>query len=491
MRAQGFGKILAWSAATGLFIAVAHANRFTGILILPVLCALTLWYFPRQFPRFLMCLGGALLFIGIECAIYHSFTGDWFYSLHTNMGAKGKKGTDPVNPLTLPFRFLDTLWKGGLLAPLYMTLACAGIVGLWKKSDNTARVAVGWFLIGYLGYSCALQQLWPPRPMLRDADRFLCALAIPLTILLAGGIGTLGTWLTRLPQPGVSAWVHRVRSRPAPWILLFIAFLFVSSRRGWFDLDYLPEARAYLSSRPAGTKVFTHRSMWDFAHLIDYSSASKLDFAAGRPPGTAPKTSFMDRADDTEKWAGLSDEVWFVRKLMWLRARQEVRDGETTAQPPLATYVDQPGDTWRFAELIKVDKNPEIVFYQRRKADDPAHSKLTAEQLGLALPWKWDGKKKEVKATLALPTELKGSRARIRIVSTSKLAQPVQVTVKFSGTKQEEILTGKPTCYPNGGVDFFNIEIPPDATEAQLELRFDSKAKDFQLQALEVVTDAP
>lgn len=501
----GAGAILCWLAAMrdgpawrrvlaavacGLLVAVAHSNRFTGILLMPGLAVLTLFFFPKRLPWLLLCVGSAAAFIGVECAIYYGITGDPLHSLHTNMGAKGRKGTDAVSVFYLPFRFLDTLWKASRLAPFYCLLGVAGAWWAWTRSSPLGKVLVGWLVVGYLGYACALQQLWPPRPMLRDADRFLGALAIPMAVLAVCGLKALGAWLAAVPQERVRACAGALSERPAVLFAILAGVLCAATKRDTFNMGHVGELQGYIRSRPPGTKVFTHRGMWEYAHLVDHRAASRLIFDAGRKPGSIPESGFIEKQPDRERWAEAADEIWFCRKLTWLRLRKEAFNRTREAAPPLASYLDHPEERWRFAKLIALDRNPEFVFYQRRKVSDTVPVRVVAGEIGVGLPVSWDGEKREYTHTVRISETWQGKRARVRIECASDISQAVELKLAFRADLRALLtVNAKPTFFPGGGVDFFNLEIPEDAEEAVLSAKVVKGVTALSLSSLELVIE--
>jgi hypothetical protein len=421
----------------------------------------------------------------VECLVYQQVTGDFLHSLHTNMGAKGKKGTEAVNLFYLPFRFIDSLWKGGgsHLGPFYFIPAVLGGIALWLRRDARSRLPVAWAAVMFLAYSCALQQVWPPRPMLRDAERFLAALALPLSILTAAGWAAVWDGLKRLRGPQ-GAWLEAAGRRPVLLMLAGIAALAAISERERFDPDFVPEFRRYAASRPQGTKVLTHLSMWYFTRLVAQEHAERIDFST--------KPNIYNRQPEVEKRAAAVDEIWFVRKLILLRPRKNLLDDEPDPVANLSSFLNSPQAQWHCAELLKIDDRPEVVFYQRRKPEDGAAVVLQSGDLkGMpAIPLEWAVEGKEQTCTIEVPEQLRGKRVRVRLLGRSNIPQPVSATLELTdGTRRVGWFESKPMFGKQDTVDFFNMEIPAEAVKANVRLRFDKKAKRVALDGLELVAD--
>src|SRR5690606_20102084 len=122
----------------------------------------------------------------------------------------------------------------------------------------------------YLCYSCSLQSLFPPRPLLRDADRFLTSLAFPLALLAVAGLA----WAVSLWRPA-REWVAR---RPVAVACAACVGLALCSSREFFNRGYIPEFHDYLEQIPPGTPVFTHYAMRSAAFLANPERAAQLQW---------------------------------------------------------------------------------------------------------------------------------------------------------------------------------------------------------------------
>jgi hypothetical protein len=468
-------------------VGLAHSNRFTGLLIVPMLGVMTLVLCPRRWPWTLLVLGVGAGMIGAECLFYKGLTGDILHSLHTNMGAKGKKGTEAVFFLLLPFRFLDSLWKAGgkVLGPVYFLSAIAGGWMGWRRGGAQWRLMVAWAVVGFLAYSCALQQVWPPRPMLRDAERFLAALCIPLALLSAKGIELV--WL----EANSRGWLRRIGYGPQGRIsatalvvggLCVVALL--SSRR-WFNMDFIPEFRRYVGS--SARSVLTHESMWYFTQLVAQKEARTRSFVRF--------SSLWERRAALEEALKNADEVWYVRELTLLRTRKNLEENRMDAVSNLSSFFDAPQGQWKCVELLKVEQKPEVVFYQRRGDGAREATVLQAAEIpGLpSLPLRWDlGSRAGTlgQHSFEVPPSLRGRRLRIRAQGSSDVPQPFELTLELLGAgRRVGFFEMAPVFGKQSTPDFFNVEIPPEAETARVRLGGGRKGRRGVLEALEFVAD--
>jgi hypothetical protein len=464
-------RTLLWVVLTGALVFTAQANRVTGAFIVPVLIANTLLFFPRKFFWLVAAGVVAIVCYAGEAAIYHRLFGDWMHSIHANMSNAGNKGTDPMPLWFMPIRFLDTLWSGSRIAPAYCILTVIGAVHTWRKFGTLGRVVVVWAVVLYLEYSCAPQPMWPIRPLIRDADRFLAGLAVPISLLAISGL----FWL----------WARLEAFRPVPIPALLkgtaaVVLLILLTARGRFDLGFVPEFRAYMRALPEHTHIFTHESMRSIAYLCDAKTASKMDFAA--------PNRILHRTRELERMAGNATEFWYARKLVWLSARKALEKREFAKQPPLGSYFDAPDTQWSLTKLLAKGDTPDLIFYRRRSATDLVPHVLqkdAAEFAGLTpeLPYDWDTSKsgREVRAKWEVPSAIRGKLARLEIVAASEQVEAFTLRLKFKRAEAElaEYLL-KPYLYREGGKDFFVFTVPPDADHCDFTLKFSPKAKAVQ-----------
>jgi hypothetical protein len=487
MHSTNRGKQTVWAALGGLLIALVHANRFTGLLTIPLLALLTLLFFPRRFARLVLVLVFAAGFIAVECAVYHSMTGDWLHSLHANMSARGKKGTESIALWRLPLRFIDTLFKGNRLATPFMLATIAGGFVAWRRHGQFGRIVVGWAGLLYLGYSCAIQSVHPIRPMLRDADRFLGSLAVPFAVLIAAAL-VRGATLFRQRQPALA---HRFLDPAArrPWLagIVVIILLCLITSRAFFERGYIAPFRAYLAARPNQTQVFTHRPMRAFAFLMSPGDARRLEWFQ--------RAQIIEQNEELERAAARADEFWYIRKLAWLRQRKEMLADEGTSPITLGSYFDRPQEHWKLNEVLSADDNPEFIFYRKRQPSDPPPRILQATDLVEIvphLPAVWDGWH-EKEFTVPVPRIAQNRLVQLHIISSSNTVQPLSVRADFVSEKKPshplDRFEVKPHVYPTAAKDFYAFRIPAGATACDLTLQIEKGVKRLELLDVEMILE--
>lgn len=480
-----------FSLLTGLCLALLFSNRFSGLLMIPVLGVLTLVFYPRRFHWLALSIGFAGVFIVTEAFIYHRITGDWLHSIHANMGARGKKGTDTDPLWYLPFRFFDTLWKGNNISPVCSLLAALGAVMIWKKGNATGRVAVGWFFVLYFAYSCGLQSFNPPKPLVRDADRFLGSLAIPYAILIIGGLSTLWNKLPGLRWDWARKLPERVAAHPV-WtgVICFVALSLVSSRP-IFKLGYIRPMRAYMEALQPGTKVFTHDSMKGIAYLVGGGAAWKLDWSGG--------SRIMESQAGFEPVASAADEFWYCRKLAWRTAHDHLEQKKDRSDRALAAYFDVPEKQWSLTEVLIKGDTPDLVFYRRlpQGGSGPEEVRLAAipEWVSVfpALPAKWESKRRfpPLVVKVPVPERLRGRKVRLDGIMRSNEVEALTALITFyKGDSQQAQYHCKPYFHPQDAKDFFAFEIPLQTDRCEIELWFASKTRRIAVSDLRLLVEA-
>jgi hypothetical protein len=499
MRAKSRGRSVLFAALTGAGVFVIEANRVTGVFIVPVMLLCTLVFFRRRFG-WLVLAGAfaALLYLG-ECFFYKRLFDDWLHDLTANLKNKEAKGTEFPNPWALPFRFLDTLWKGNPLAPFYCVAALVGIGHAWRRCGVLWRVVVLWFVALYLTYACAPQSLWPVRPLVRDADRFLAALAVPMSVLAAVGLWRLAAWLwARFAN---ARWANRLarfeRQRFAPiWLGVgVVALLAVMSTREIFDIGFVPEMRRYLAALPDGTKVFSHKPMREIVHLVAARDARRLEWFA--------PNEILHANPRLEAMAAQCSEFWYARKLVWLNTRKELekaeRAKEIVSQPALGSYFDEPEKDWRLAALFAKGDTPDLVFHQRRAGGSPPARVLSRDaaewqQLIPPLPADWTpaAGKSAIQREWSVPADLRGRLVRFDFDAASPQVEACTIRLRFTasaGRKLRAEYLLKPYLWSGGGREFFALPIPTDADACQVQLRFAKSAKRVEFTSFRAVVE--
>ncbi|MEI8233671.1 MAG: hypothetical protein WCH57_03185 [Verrucomicrobiota bacterium] len=475
---------LPWALAAGVVCALVYANRLTGLFVFCVLAAVAAvlsWKNPRfplrQAALWLGVVGLTwLALVSLEGLFYYHLCGDCFHSITANLGARGRKGTESIHLWALPFRFFGSLCTNGFLDPCFLALALLGGWRMWRGGDRQERAIVAWAVVLYLAYNCALQSLFPPRPLLRTADRFLCSLAIPLSLLIWAGARRLWErW------PAGMAWARR---RPAATFCLAIVILAAIGDRDSFELGYLPDLRAAVRSTPAGCRVFTHDTMRFAAMLADADAAARLQWSTWK--------NIFQMEKSLEAMASQADEFWYCRRHVWLSARKRMeKDGDPGT---IASYLEKPYPTWMLQRVVLHDKTPEFVFYRKRPAGLPDAQRLAIGTLcpqAPTFPLRWNsGQAQKIKCRLPISEQLRGKLVRLEIEGKSNFVEAFTVKLRFfHGKKRLRTHELEPYLQHKQGIDFHALEIPPktDACEAQIEI--DPKTKSLEIDQLWLVVE--
>jgi hypothetical protein len=385
----------------------------------------------------------------------------------------------------LPIRFFNTLWQDDLIAPVYCLLTLFGGWIAWKKHGVLGRMLVLWFVVLYLTYSCFPQSIWPWRPLIRDADRFLCGLAVPMALL--SGLGLVSLFQVR--WVGERRWARWLIDRPVVAAALGLAFFLVTTSREFFHLDYVPRMRAYIAERPPGTKVLTHRTMRAIAFLMNSSAAARLEWLIADP--------IMEPNAGNEKLAGEAGEFWYARKLIWLTSRKKVQKKLLAEQTALPSYFASPGKDWHLNEVLVRGDAPDLVFYQRRQPGAPPPVVLTAsspEFQGVVPPlpaeWTPTGKNRVLRGEFNIPPDLRGKLVRVELEAAANEVESCALQLRFRGNdKLGETLRLKPYLYPEPGQEFFVLPIPAEATKAAFSLMFSRSARSVRFLNFRVLAD--
>ncbi len=494
MQAPSRLRALALAILTGACVYISETNRITGAFIVPVLLVATLVYQRRRFHWLVIAGLFALAFYCLECALYKHLFDDWLHNIHANLGNKDAKGTDAVHLWALPFRFLDTLWKGNPLAPIYCLAAVFGIWNGWKtRTLRTVSpgampfgVIVLWLGVLYMEYACAPQSLWPWRPMVRDADRFLCGLAVPLALTATFGIAAL---VNR-----ASAWrpVAFLCLNPLLAGALSIALMAGLTSRETLDPGFIRPMRDYLQELPANTKVFTHGSMRALCFLVEPDAARRIHWFAPE--------HILYSAPELEAMAAQADQFWYIRKLVWLNTRKKLERRTLGESSTLASYFAQPRQDWVMSRLLAKGDTPDLIFHRRRTPSDPPAKLLRADSPELAaligpLPLLWDRKLGSLSKDLdwEIPPSLRGKLVRIDCEAASDRVEALTVRLRFlnpAAKLQAEYLL-KPYLHTESAPEFFAFAIPKDATRCHIQVRTAKDTKSIQIESLSVVVETP
>ena len=484
---------LASAAAMGAAIFVIEANRVTGVFIVPVLILCTLLFFPRRFG-WLIAAGvvSAVLYAG-ECLFYKRLFNDWLHDLTANAGNKEAKGTEFPHAWALPFRFLDTLWKGNPLAPIYCLLAAAGCFAAWRRHGTLGRVLVVWFTSLYLLIACAPQSVWPWRPLVRDADRFLCALVVPMSVLAAAGLWLVGerlatTAATARIAARLAALGRTNLGRIAISGVTIVALTLITSRDR-FNLGFVPQMRTYLDSLPAGTKVFSHKAMREIVFLVDAAAARRLDWSA--------PNEILNRSESLEKMAGACTEFWYARKLVWLNTRKALEKRRIEKQPPLGSYFNTPERDWVLTRVFAKADTPDLIFYRRRTPESPPAQVFGPDAAEWQnkippLPARLTPAHGTVQSEWKIPGAFKGRLIRVEFETASPQVEALTIRLRFltaNGRKETTEYLLKPYLYPGGGKEFFALAIPADAEACRVQLKLGKGAKELVFSGFRAVVE--
>lgn len=477
---------LPWALATGTVCFLLYANRLTGVFVFGVLfmvSAVLAWKNPRfSLRQAALWLGVTgltwLALVSIEGLVYQHITGDFFHSITSNMGARGRKGTESVFLLTMPFRFFRSLWINGLLGPIFTVLAFVGGWRMWRTGERQQRAMVAWAITLYLAYNCAIQSIFPLRPLLRNADRFLCSLAIPLAILAWAGLRWLWTF-----WPAGSAWSRR---RPLATAALAIALLSVICSRDFFDLGYLPDLGTVVRNTPPGTRVFTHDTMRFAAMLADADAASRLQWSTEK--------KIFSKQSATEKMAADSDEFWYCRKHVWLSARKQMERDDDADASSIAPYLDHPHSAWVLQRVVLHDDAPEFVFYKKRPAGAPKAERLVLGSLcpqAPTFPMVWHpGQRKEFQYRVELPERLKGKPVRLEIEGRSNTVEAIDLDLYFfRGKKRIQKIELTPYLQPKRGIDFHALVIPAEADACEVSIEVNPRTKSLEIDQVWLIVE--
>lgn len=464
-------KILA-AAAIGLALAVGQANRITGVFAIPVLGLATLVFYPRQILWLALAGAFAAGFVVVEAAIYASLTGNWLHSLHANLGARGRKGTEPVPLWELPFRFLPTLFRRTTDIAFNLA-ALVGAVLAWRTLGKPGRAVVIYALGYILTYSCALQSFDPPRPLVRDGDRFLGSLAFPLSILTAVALTTVA------PILGKTIRLPAVRfSFALSGLVILLALL---SSRPFRGPNYLHELAAHLRTIPTGARVLSHDAMRHVAHLAEPSAAARVQWTL-RKDLLDPGAETLDLAENT-------DEIWFNRKWIWTGTRKKSEYDRLDTIGDIAPWLRPPLTGWSARLAVAKGDVPDFVFLARR---DPAAPPLEPVPLANLLPafpvphtWTWQKPPREplVFPRSPVPPALRGRTLFLSLRYSANTTEPVRAGVFFydGAGRLRQLLTFKPYFFDQSSEDFFFVTIPPDAETLEIRFRVSEKTRRLTL----------
>jgi hypothetical protein len=475
MESQRPARTTLFAALGGLALAMGYANRITGALIVPVISLLTLVVFPRRFHALLLLGAFTILFIGVECAVYHHLLGDWLHSLHANLGARGRKGTESLQLWQLPFRFFDSLWTGNFLKVPYQLLAFLGIALAARSASRATRAAAWWPVLYFFVFSCMLQSASPPRPLVRDGDRFVASLGYPLSIMTALAV----TWLARYLH---ARWPHLVQPalrRPRLAALAAALVLALVSSRDFIQLGFVPPLRAYLASLPAGTRIFTHARLEEIAYLVDARRAATFRWQL--------VSNMVEPHKDQPAPPPDADQWWFNRKMIWTDRRKDLEREEITEQRPPFDPLIHPSPGWHLARVLTKDGMPDFAFFRIPRpddssrvlrADDPALQPLLPAVRPPLVAEPPPSNRRLITQPQTIPEAFRGRRIHVHLRTSANTVEAAWYTITFLREgRTVSTVNLRPYFYPSEASDFFCLEIPAQADAWRLKVSFNRAAR--------------
>jgi hypothetical protein len=487
MRSEHAGAKVALAALVGLALAIGQANRITGVFAVPVLVIATLAFYPRRFAWLVACGAFAAGFVFVEAAIYHALTGDWLHSLHANLGARGRKGTEAVPLWELPVRFIPLLFRR-YTDIIFNVLGLLGLVVVWRGNGKPGRALAVYAFAYFMTYSCALQSVSPLRPLVRDGERFLASLAFPLAILTACALAEIVRHIPARVRP-----VTWLRARFPVAIALLVLVLVALASRTFRGANYLHEIAADLRTTPSGTRVLSHAAMRHVAFLADPAAAARVRWTL--------RSDLLRPSPDTLAHAAANDEIWFNRKWMWTGTRKKSEYDLLDGIGEIAPWLRPPLAGWFARSAIAKDDVPDFVFLARRTAahtlteqgpDGRTLREALLPALGASGEWtfKAGGDPFELPA-IAIPPWLAGRTLFLALRYSSNTTEPIRAWVTFQrGSRELSTLVFKPYFFPESSEDFFFLTVPRDADSVRIRLRVSSKTKRITLDSFRLFIDA-
>jgi hypothetical protein len=485
VRSNHRGSKIALAAAVGLALAIGQANRITGVFAVPVLFLATVAFYPRQFLWLVLCGVFTGAFVAVESSIYYSLTGDWLHSLHANSTATGRKGTESIHLWEFPIRFLPTLFRR-YTDIVFNLIGLAGIGVACTRFGAPGR-ALALYAVAYLlTYSCALQSLFPPRPLVRDGERFLGSLAFPLSVLSALALAWIAGQLPAIPA---LTWL---RQRFAVALLILIGALALLSSRPFRETNYLHEIADYLRTTPPGLRVLSHDAMRHVANLADPAAAARIQWTLQK--------DLLDPSPTTLQLAANADEIWFNRKWIWTGTRKKSEYDKLDTIGDIAPYLRPPLDGWIARRAIAKGDVPDFVFLGRSTAgltERGSDGALLRTVLlpDLPIPHTWifvKGPHEPVDLPAQpLPASLAGHTFFLSLRYSSNTTEPVRAGVTFyRGKKEIQTFVFKPYFFDKSSEDFFFLTIPSEADSVQVRLRVSEKTTRVTLENFQLFTTA-
>lgn len=507
---------LSYGAGLGILIFVTWANRPTGLIWVIAVGLLSLFYWRQVWFFWLSAFFIFAVCFAIEGWIYHTLFGDFWHSWHANLRATGRKGTEAMAFWKLPFRFLDTLAFGGALKLPYFLLMLVGCWVVWPQGRK-GKWLVGWFMLVYLGIACAVQSVFPLRPLVRDGARFLGAVALPAGILTALGLQAL--W-----QLSFKRWdfLSRPPLQRGMGIGLVAILLLVSSRNRW-NSDYLPELQAWLKQIQPGETIKTHNNFYETAFLADAKKAKQLKWSIFERGQLAQVPDLLNPNQE-----GGLDHLLLHRPRVIVTARKALEKGEIFHKGQLAQDLLSASSRWKLYDVLYRSSEttrgglPDFFWFRPAPSDS-----LSLDITSYAADLKWienpvgederdffekkgSGKLffEEEKGLvfertapgqvvyiltqrIRLPEKWKGRVLDLRVNTVSQKVESFINYIKFMDIKGEEIETQEIEFFasPAGFWDFFGVKIPQETAFVQWKIAVANSCQGFIVKEVKLLSD--
>ncbi len=356
VRAGWWGRRLgaAWRSAwvsgclLGMLAFLSWVNRPTGLIWVIAAAILSCIRPRRMLPA--LAVAGLVFAAGclVEALVYRQLFGDFAHRITANLRATGRKGTDPVALWWLPFRFLDSLAAGGLAKGFLFVASVWGSSVLWRRDGVAGRNLVAWWVLLYLGISCAFQSLFPLRPMVREGERFIANLAFPMSLCAAAGLAAAWEWAR--PRLG-----SRFGAHPAPWAAAAIAILALASGRPVRESTYVPILDRWI--RGAGDVMIMDEDGSQAAWVVNPGEMAKRRVIRVGRREIIRDPECLDPAR-----LGPARDYITTRNRVKVSLRKTVESKEPVDTARLSRDLFMPGSRWLLAD----------VAWGREKLDDEA-----------------------------------------------------------------------------------------------------------------------
>lgn len=482
MQSSRVGAKFALCAAVGLVLAIAQANRITGAFAVPVLLVGTLLLYPRQLGWLVLCGVFAAGFVVVEAFVYLGLTGDFFHTIHANLGATGRKGTDSMPLWMFPLRFMNSLWRMPYDV-LMSSLAVAGALYFWRSGGRPARAVVLYAVVYYLTYSCALQSFFPPRPMVRDGDRFLASLAFPLSILSVGGPMLLWSLLPKTWKqvPVLAFWAQK------PWAgigVLVLAMALLNNRTTGIP-NYLQEIADFLRTIPPGSVIVSHPPMRAVATLAAPDAVTEFEWRL--------LNNVLEPSEALDSAIQGASGIWLIRKHAWLSKRKRSERGDQERLEALAPYLVPPLGGWRPARTILKNDIPDFLFLERSN-ESLSLEAVAPEEIfpGIDFPdlpfrrefAKTEGRVVWESPVIEVPDDLRGACIFLALRASSDRTEPFRIWLDLAteGSTRVTAISFRPYMFPESSPDFFAFSIPTDATTCRLKVEMNARTRWVEIQ---------